>query len=250
MLTTIAVIFVLAMVGLSTYSGVHDGAYFAAYALMRNLIAFLLAMTFCEPVAMLLADHIEGQYPAYDYYTVIAFAVIAGTASTMIRRLKIKYTAPRVPCPMIVDRTAGPIMGFLNGTLLSGMVLVTCTLLPFLKYVPHNKGDLNMAGRRVDTGSAVLRFYDYVQSRFGGNDDFLLDENEPMTPDLDFNFNGQPDLVGEGYDDINGNGRWDRGWLVRYRYHAAFEPADLRRVLDSRLPLPPPPGREETPQAY
>lgn len=251
MISIIATLVVLAMLAFSTYSGLKQGAFFAVYTFMRSLIVFLVVMTFCEPLAQLGTALVSDKYPAYEYFVVISFAFLMGLTSAIIRKLKVSLTVPRIPMPRPVERACGGVFGLLNGAVISGMVLVLWTLMPFAKYIPGNGGHLHVGAHLLDTGHAVLVSYDSIQGKFGGNDDFLLDENEPMIEGKDENANGQPDGENDVFDDINGNGRWervnrwitldgfgrfddingngrlDRGWLVRYRKHADIEPIDM-----------------------
>jgi hypothetical protein len=233
MLTIIAVLVVLLLLGLNLYSGIRDGAFYAISACVRSLVAFLVAMTFCEPMAMLMKRYIAHTHPAYQYWRIIAFGFLLGLTVTIFRKLKVRFTPPEVPCHPVVDKSVGPVFGLLNGVMISGMILIMYTMVPAVKYLPNNHGDLGMAGRTADTGGRLLRFYSFVEKRFGGGATFLLDENEPMRPGLDLNNNGQPDLPDEDINsivDLNGNGEWDEGWLVRYRDHARIEPIDMMRA--------------------
>jgi hypothetical protein len=75
----------------------------------------------------------------------------------------------------------------------------------------------------------VLALYDFASNRFGG-DDFPLDadEGEPVTEEV--NYNGKYDFPQEDYDDRNDNGRWDPGWLVRYRTCWHFGTVEAHRL--------------------
>ncbi|MHC4592591.1 MAG: CvpA family protein [Planctomycetota bacterium] len=232
MTSVVAVLLILVLFALMTYAGVRDGAFFSLYALMRNAFAFFCAMSFCEPMARLLGKLIGHRYPAPDYWIAISFAAILGAVFATCRHLKMKYTAPNVPCPQVVDRVTGPAIGIINAVVVTGSLLILWSLLPFAKYIPGNLGHIHFKTGALDTGQAMLRFYSFASERMGGGG-FLLDD-EPLVEDHNENARGDP---GDSYDDVNENGRWDRGWLWRYRNHAMIDPSHLRPlpgVLESR----------------
>ena len=138
MTSVLATLFVLILLVLMGIAGYRDGAFFTAYALLRNLFAFVCAMTFCEPLALVLAKIISDSYPAQDYYVPIAFAAVAGAVFAIGRWLKVTYTVPGVPCLALADRIAGPALGVMNAVVLTGSVLVLWSLLPFAKYLRHS----------------------------------------------------------------------------------------------------------------
>ena len=58
----------------------------------------------------------------------------------------------------------------------------------------------------------------------------MLDD-EPLVTDV--NNNGKFDPASEppeAFQDVNKNGRWDRGWLWRYNHSADFQTEDVDRV--------------------
>ena len=222
----LAALVVLALLVLMGLAGYRDGIFFTAYALARNLFAFFCGLTFCEPAARVLTGVFSDARPAYDYFVALSFAAIVSVVFVVGRTLKVKYTIPYVPCPTIADRAAGPILGVFNAVVVSGILLILWSLLPFAKYIPGDFGDARVNSRLLDTGTAMLRFYGYAEQRMGGNP-FPL-EDEPVLNDV--NGNGRPDVVGESYDDRNHNGRWDRGWLWKYKNHAVLTPSDLEAL--------------------
>jgi len=212
-LATLAVVLAL---GACTYGGQRDGFYFAIYSTARNLIAFLCAMTFCEPLAVMLTHLISDKGPAHAYFVVISFAATFGIVFTLLRWLKIKYTYPVVECPMLVDRIGGGAAGLFGGIALSGTVLILWSLMPFMAYIPADLGRIEIHSKTLDTGAIMLKFYDNTAGRMKGNTEFLLEDEELVS---DPNKNGRAD-PGEQYNDLNLNGKWDRGWLWKYKNYA------------------------------
>ena len=198
----------------------YDGAFFSTYALTRNLIAFLCAMTFRENLAGVMERLISGKHPAHDYFVLISFVVILGAAFLLGRFLKVQYTVPQVPCPDLVDKIGGSTVGFVNGVLVSGVLLIAWSLVPFAKYIPADLGRVQIKAKALDTGAVMLCYYKFAEERMGGNVPFLLDD-EKIVDDL--NHNGRAD-PGEGFQDSNFNREWDRGWLWRYRNQASITP--------------------------
>jgi len=221
MTSVVAFLIILLLLGFMTYAGLRDGLFFSTYALMRNILAFLFAMTFCEPLARIFCKVFTSNYPAMLYFVPLAFAIIYGAVFALGRWLKVTYTIPRIECPVYVDRIAGPIVGFTNAVVVSGTLLIAWSLFPVMRYAPNDIGYLKP---RIDTGTTMLRYYSYAEKRMGGNMPFLL-HDEAVNDDR--NQNGRPDLFGESFSDVNGNGVWDRGWLWKYRHHADIAPMQL-----------------------
>ena len=222
----LATLIVLVLIVLMALAGLRDGIFFTTYALTRNLFAFFCGLTFCEPGARLLTEVFSNAHPAYEYFVALSFAAIVGAVFVVGRTLKVTYTVPYVPCPAVADKVGGPVLGVLNAVVVSGTLLVLWSLLPFAKYIPGDLGDARVKSRLLDTGAAMLRVYGCAEQRMGG--DPLPLEDEPVLNDI--NGNGRPDLVGESYDDRNHNGRWDRGWLWKYKNHAVLTPSDLEAL--------------------
>lgn len=215
-------LFVIAVVILMGLAGYRDGAWFSAYALMRNSIAFVCAMTFAAPVGRLLENVITSGGHAREYFFCIGFGLVAGIVFMIGRWLKVTYTVPHVPATLWGDRIGGPALGILNGIVVTGTVFVLWSLVPFAKYMPGDTGTIKVKDG-LDTGVAMLRFYKFTERRMGGGRPFLL-HDEPLITDLNRNGRIEP---GEEFDDVNGNGQWDRGWLWRYENHGEILPSDL-----------------------
>ncbi len=223
MISALATLIVLLLLLLSAYGGFRDGFFFTVYALMRNLFAFLCAMTFCEPLGRLLEKTATRTPPAHEYFMLISFAAIFGGVFAFGRWLKVRYTVPGVLSMEIVDKTVGPVLGLLNGVVVTGTLLILWSLVPFAKYIPADLGDIQIHSHVLDTGAMMLRFYDHETGVMGGKAVFLL-EDEPIKNDE--NKNGRAD-EGESYVDRNKNGRWDRGWLYEYKHYADITPSDI-----------------------
>lgn len=229
MTSIIAVLVVVLLLGLTLYAGLRDGVFFTSYALLRNVFAFFCAMSFCEPLARALMRLLTSTHPAFEYFRVFCFLGIFGVVFVIARWLKMKYTTPYVTCPKLVDRIGGPILGLFSGVVVSGTLLVLWSLLPFAKYMPGDSGRIEITLNTLDTGVAMLRFYGFAEQRMGGGRPFLL-EDEPLTKDRDND--GRYDRERDDqYEDLNRNGRWDRGWIWRYHNHAELTSSDLTDVL-------------------
>jgi hypothetical protein len=222
----LANLFVIALVILMGIAGYRDGAWFSMYALVRNAIAFVCGMTFAGPLGRLLERVITQGGHAREYFFCIAFGLIVGIVIFAGRWLKVTYTFPQVPCGIWPDRIAGPILGLLNGIVVTGIVFVLWSLVPFAKYLPGDLGSIQVKSS-LDTGVTMLGFYSFVERRMGGAQPFLLSEDEPLVTDVNGNGRFDNDVAGEAYDDQNGNGVWDRSWLWRYRNQGQILPSDL-----------------------
>jgi len=223
MITTVATLGVLALLVCMTYAGVRDGLFFSTYALMRNLVAFMAAVTFCQPLAMFLGWLITDSYPARQYFLALGYGAAFGVTFAVGRWLKIRYAYPDVQCPFWVDRICGGLVGFLNSYVVTGTLLILWTLLPFARYIPGDHGRLHPPSAILDSGAVMLKAYDVLASNMPGNTPFLLEDEEVVE---DHNNNARAD-AGDSFDDVNGNGKWDRGWMWVYRNHAEILPAQL-----------------------
>ncbi len=223
MINAIATLIVLMLLALSAYGGFRDGFFFSVYALMRNLFAFLCAMTFFEPLGRVLERTATRTPPAHEYFLLISFAAIFGGVFAFGRWLKVRYTVPSVLTLELVDKTVGPVLGLLNGVVVTGTLLILWSLVPFAKYIPADMGDIRINARVLDTGSMMLGFYDHETRTMRGKAVFLL-HDEPIKNDE--NKNGRAD-EGESYVDRNKNGRWDRGWLWEYKHYADITSEDV-----------------------
>ena len=221
---------VLILLGLTTYAGLRDGAFFSAYALVRNTLAFLFAMTLCEPAALLMEKIITSTPPAYDYFLPICFGGIFGIVFVGIKSFKLNLTVPGVRCVRAIDLGVGGLFGLLGGVIATGALLVLWSMLPFVKYVPDDLGNARIRAKLLDTGTAALRFYSFAEQRLGGNAPFPLDEDEPLV--IDNNGNGKAD-PGDQFEDWNNNSKWDRSWLWRYRNHALITEGDISPLLQA-----------------
>ncbi len=227
-----AVLAVLALIIFNTYAGARDGVFFSMYCLVRNTLAFFCAMTFCQPMALVFSALLSDKHPAPEYFVAISFAILLGGVFAFGRWLKVKYCLPGVHCPQWVDRIWGGTAGFLNAVVISGAVLILWSLFPFARYIPADYGRVRIEPSVLDTGAAMLTYYDYAAGRLGGNTPFLL-EDEPLVEDLNNNGRADPN---DAFRDVNGNRRWDRGWLWRYRNYADIL---LRQLEPIEIGTPP-----------
>ena len=216
--SVVVILLILAMI----YSGQRDGSYVSAYSLMRNLLGFLIAMTFYGPVAGLINSQANLAEPGPAYVRLGTFVVLYGAVVGFGRWLRLNYTVPDVKCLQWLDRSLGGTLGLLNGIVLSGVLLIAWSLCPFMKYLPQDFGRVSPRGLWVDSGSAMLVFYDFATGRIPGGKRFIL--QEPLTQDND----GDGEVDPGEFEDLNGNGEWDPGWLWKYRNHADITEEDLR----------------------
>jgi len=241
-MTIIASLGTIFIIALMAYDGARNGLFASCYALVRNVLGFLFAFTLFEPLGGLLSRLFAEEHPGPLYLRAVAFVALFGAVFTLGRWLKISYTEPRVPSYRHADRVGGGALGLLNGFVLAGVVLIFWSLMPFAKFLPRDFGRVRTDKLPVDAGSQLLRFYNHCTHTMGGGKRFLLndepilaDKEEPFgVPDAlrDIDGDGEPDMVpGESFQDENGNGRWDRGWLWRYRAHADFHMEDFRRAV-------------------
>jgi uncharacterized membrane protein required for colicin V production len=226
----VAILATLIIIGFMAFDGFRSGLFRATYALVRHLLAFLAAMTFAVPVAGLILSLVPNfsTHPGPQYVRVIAVAIIFGVVVGAARYLRNRFTAADISALDLPDKIGGSILGLLNGVVLSGFVLILWTMMPFAKYVPGDYGRIRTTSLPFDTGAVMLRFYNYSAGRMGGSRMFLL-HSEPVQQDA--NADGVPDAgPGVGFEDLNGNGEWDRGWLTRYRNHADFRVEDVEKA--------------------
>ncbi len=228
---------ILAILVLTPLAGYKNGAFFSMYALVRNTFAFIAAMTFCVPLARLFDGLIGGDYPAHDYYVLISFGLAFGIVFAVSRDLKVRFTIPDVSCPIMVDKIAGPVIGIFGAIVATGSLLVFVSLLPTARFIPGDAGRMQVKFAGLDTGVAMLHFYNYVEDRMGGGLPFLLDDEPLIYPqdgqmvNGDLNGNGRWDALGETFSDTNNNKVWDRGWLWKYRNYGMIDKSDLEGVL-------------------
>jgi len=213
----VVILLILAMI----YSGQRDGGYVSAYSLMRNVLGFLIAMTFYEPVAAMINSSANLADPGPAYVRLGSFAVLYGVVVGLGRWLRLKYTVPQVKSFQWMDKAMGGVLGLFNGLVVSGVILLVWSLCPFAKYLPQDYGRIDPQGLWVDSGSAMLKFYDFSTGRIPGSKKFVLEE--PLKQDND----GDGEVDPGEYEDINENGEWDPGWMWKYRSHADLAPEDV-----------------------
>jgi hypothetical protein len=235
MVAVIVLLAVLALLVAMAYAGYRDGLYAATYALVRSVIGFLCAMTFCQPLASFLTGVISREDPMPQYFIPISFIGIFGIVLAIGRWLKVTYTDPGVACPASVDRVAGPIVGLLHAVVFTGTLLVFWSLLPFAKFVPADMGHVNTKLGSLDTGATMLKFYDFATGRMAGDAPFLL-QDEPVQGQTQ---PGAPPAPGQSFVDVNGNGKWDRGWLWKYRHYADIDESVLPAPAAGAAPAAP-----------
>lgn len=226
----VAILATLIIIGFMAFDGFRSGLYRTTYALLRHLFAFLAAITFAAPLSGLILTLVPNfkLHPGPEYVRVIAVAITFGLVVGLARYLRNRFTAADVSGMALADKIGGSVLGLLNGIVLSGFVLILWTLMPFARYVPGDYGRIRTQSLPFDTGAAMLRFYKYSADRMGGSRTFLLD-GEPVLQDQDAD--GVPDAgPGVGFEDLNGNGEWDRGWMARYRNHADFRLEDVEKA--------------------
>ncbi|MBS3762677.1 MAG: CvpA family protein [Planctomycetes bacterium] len=234
----VAILLLLVIFGIMIYGGISSGFFDSVYALMRNLLGFVLALSLCDPLTCLMTGLITRfkLHPGPLYMRMIVFATVFGVTVGVAGTLRRKLTSPDLPSYPIADPVAGGILGVFNGLVVSGFVLILYALLPFVKYIPGDAGRIETQKLPVDSGALMLKYYGYLSDRMGGSKKFLVDP-EPVLPGGDRNGDGLPDgrnpVPGKAFRDLNGNGRWDRGWLWRYRSHADISFVDYQRAAST-----------------
>ena len=129
MATLIATFLIIILAGAMAYAGYRDGAYAAVYALVRNVVAFLVAMTFFGPLAAFIMRIASDAYPWPLYYRVIAFAFLFGVVIILGRWFRMRYTVPEVQGYAAVDKSVGPLVGVLNGLLVVGVIFIIWSII-------------------------------------------------------------------------------------------------------------------------
>ena len=225
MTAVIVLLAVFALMLAMAYAGYRDGLFIATYGLVRCLIAFLCAMTFCWPLASLMTDVLTREAPWPLYFIPIAFIGVFGIVMALGRWLKVSYTDPEVSSPAIVDRVTGPVVGVLLAIVFTGTLLIFWSLLPCAKFVPADQGRINIKLGALDNGVKMLKFYDFMQGRMRGNKQFILEEAV-----VGREGQGARPGPGESFNDLNGNKEWDPGWLWKYNHYADIDLKDLPPV--------------------
>ena len=224
MSSTIATLFVLALLVLMALAGYRDGLFFSTYALVRNFIGFLCAMTFHMKLADIMSSVISRSPIAAEYFQVIAFMLIFVAVFLLGRWLKITYTVPQVSSILMVDRVAGPIVSVLNAVVVTGTVFIVFSMLPFVKFLPGDIGRFQPGPSKLDTGAAMLGVFSHVQGCMGGGRYFHLHDEQIVT---DVNGNGIAEPEVDSINDMDGDRQWDRGWLYYYDTFCEIKPEDV-----------------------
>lgn len=210
--------------------GFRDGAFAAAYSALRTFFCLIIAMTFFEPVSYLIYSNVErfSVYPGPDYIRAIVFPTLFALVFGLARMLKVRYTAPKVQALPMVDRIAGPVLGLLNGIIIAGIICIMWSLMPFARYMPSDSGTVDERRLVWDAGATTLRFYSFMCRRMPGAKPFLL---EPEKIVNDTNGNGRVDAgTDDSWEDTLPNGKWDEGWLARYRNGDEFTSDVIDRI--------------------
>jgi hypothetical protein len=225
------IVITLVILGAMIYAGIRDGAFFSLYALLRNLLGFLVAMSFTEPVTQLVLHFERLQlHPGPLYVRAFVFPTLFAVVFAGMRWLKTRYTTVDIAIFVIPDRIVGGIFGLLNGIVMVGLLLIVWSFMPFAKFLPGDFGRVNTDTGILFPGRLMLRFYDFTTRRMPGGRMFLL-EDEPVVRDSDGDGEFDPPSAGfkqpELFRDLNENGLWDRGWLWRYKNHADIHMKDM-----------------------
>ena len=91
-MTTIASLTAVALLGLMIYASARDGAFMSIYVLLRDLLAFMVAMTLMGPLASLVMLVAPEEHPWPLYYRAVAFAAVFAIVFATARWLKIEHT--------------------------------------------------------------------------------------------------------------------------------------------------------------
>lgn len=222
-----------------TYEGYRNGLYQSTYLLLNHLIGFLVALTFAHPLAGFIQNVIPALQtpPMPEYLVVISVALLFGVTRGAGSFLRTRFTVGGIDGLRLVDRIGGSVLGLTDGVVISGFTLILLALMPFMPYIPGDFGRIRTRSLPVDTGAIMLRFYALSAHKMSGNRPFLL-EGEPILKRNQQD--GLPDGgPGVGFEDINNNGKWDRGWMWEYRHHADFTVGDVVKARGKRQSGPP-----------
>ncbi|MFW5923909.1 MAG: CvpA family protein, partial [Planctomycetota bacterium] len=158
-------------------------------------------------------------YPGPDYLLPVCFATLFAVMCGIARSLRNRFTAAEVPSFNLVDRIGGASLGLVNGVVISGVVLILWSLMPFAPAVPADWGRVRTRELPLDSGALMLQFYSHASDRMGG-EDFVLrtpdDERETVNEGEELPETRYPAL--------------ENGWLWLYRHHADFRPEDVERA--------------------
>ena len=232
MSTVVSLIIVGVILG-SAYGGYAAGLYESLYGFMRELLAFVVAITFGLPLSDLLADLAGTAYLTRGYYELISFFALVVGVFALGRWLRTEFTVPIVRSLKGLNEAGGALGGGLHGGVIIGIILVAWSMMPFVKYLPRDYGRMNPPAA-LDTGAMLLKTYGWMAEGMGGNDYVIYGEKLKK----DTNDNG---LVDKGeYEDLNGNGEWDPGLLWHYKHHADIYPEALEGGVVLRPPGPHP----------
>jgi len=211
MTTTVAVLLVLGIVAGMAWSAYRNGLFFSTYALTRNLIAFLVAMTAFEPLGARLGAFVSDSPQMVAYCQFVSFVALFAGVFMMARWLKVKFLRPDVRALPILEMGLSPLFGVANGVIMTGLVLLGWSLFPAVKYLPADAGRINTEKMGVlDTGGHILTVYDFLENRMGGSKEFKL----------------KPDDPGE------------KTWMWRYRTHADIFLKDVKAISPQAFESP------------
>lgn len=233
---TIALLSVIIILIFFTYEGYHNGLYQATYMLANHLLGFLIALTFGEHLAELIVNTVPAfeSHPGPEYLIVISVAVLFAATRAAGAYLRQQFIADEISALQLVDKIGGGVMGLADGLVISGFALILFSLMPFMAYIPGDYGRIKTNQLPIDTGAVMLKFYGMSSQKMSGKRPFLL-EGEPILKDADRD--GLPDGgPGTGFEDINGNGEWDRGWMWKYRHHADFTVEEVEQATGKEAP--------------
>lgn len=222
------------IIGIMAYEGIKTGLFDASLKLVRDLLALIVCITLAGPIALGVLSRLPGMGdpPVPSYLYVVVFGLCYGGMIILFNQLKDRIFRTKVSVQKYADMVGGGLLGAVDGVILSGMLLIFWTLLPFVPYMPSDVGRINTRSLPLDTGSLALKVYACVADRMQGNTPFLMDAEPVIEDDNVETESTVEDTIGDYkivFNDLNGNGRWDRGWLWHYRNHADLKSREVER---------------------
>jgi hypothetical protein len=234
----IAFLTTVVIIGIMAYEGIKTGLFDASLRLVRDLLALIVCITLAGPIALGVLSRLPGMNdpPVSSYLYVLVLGLCYGGMTMLFNQLKDRIFRTKVSVQKYADMAGGGLLGAVDGVILSGMLLIFWTLMPFVPYMPGDTGRINTRSLPLDTGSLTLKVYACVADRMPGNTPFLMDA-EPVIEDGNVEAeNAVEDTVGGSkivFNDLNGNGRWDRGWLWHYQNHADLRSREVERYISN-----------------
>lgn len=195
----------LVIIIFSCFGGYNEGIFESSFIFFRSAFAFIISFTLAVPLTNLIVAHVEifEQYPVPGYLQAVFFAaffvILIGVSDNL--RFKYLFSSIDITVNKYADKIAGTGIGFLNGIVLSGFVMILWAMLPFVSFLPGDMGRVKTENFLIDSGAILLRSYAHLSHRMGGSE-FPLQDTEIEVEDED---------------------KVRKSWMFYYRNHADFK---------------------------